>query len=84
MLQGNNSEHGACAREEFALLTVEALFARVWDECMLRPTWPPLFPLCHVAYDERLGYPRRVDTYTLTESGEHTPSITVDSILLDP
>jgi hypothetical protein len=82
--QGTNSEHGTCARDEFALLTVEALFARIWQECVFdRTLWRP-FPTCNVAYDERLGYPGRLDTYTFTESGEYVPSITVERVTLDP
>jgi hypothetical protein len=82
-VQGSNSERGTCARDEFVLLTVEALFARIWQECVFdRPLWRP-FPTCNVAYDEQLGYPRRLDTYTFAESGEYLPSVTVERVTLE-
>jgi hypothetical protein len=81
--QGRNSEHDDCTLEDFNHLTVEALFNRIWDECIHRRPWYRRIPVCNVAYNDLLGYPRRLDTYINAE-GEYLPAITVDSVTLSP
>jgi hypothetical protein len=84
VVDAQNSEHADCPADEFARLTVEALFSRVWEECIHHRSLTRPFPVCNVAYDDLLGYPRRLDTYTFTKDGETLPSITVERVTLAP
>jgi hypothetical protein len=84
VVDARNSEHVDCSTDEFARLTVDALFSRVWEECIRHRTLTRPFPVCNVAYDDLLGYPRRLDTYSMTKDGESLPSITVESVTLAP
>ncbi|MDF1515263.1 MAG: DUF6174 domain-containing protein [Anaerolineae bacterium] len=82
--KGRNAECDDCTLEDFSHLTVEALFDRIWEECIHHRPWYLPFPVCNVAYDDQLGCPIRLDTYTFTPEGEYLPSITVDSIIFLP
>jgi Family of unknown function (DUF6174) len=84
VVDAHNSEHADCSTDEFARLTVEALFSRIWEECIYHRSLTRPFPVCNVTYNQLLGYPSRLDTYTFTEDGEHLPSITVESVTLTP
>lgn len=84
IVEARNSEQSDCPRERFGQLTVEALFDRIWDECVRnRPLGTP-FPVCNVVYDEELGFPRRLDTYTRDEQGVFLPSVGVERVTLNP
>ena len=76
LLQGLNSGCGTCTPADYLPLTIEALFDRIYEEC-IRGT---LLPICHIVYDETLGYPSRIDTYKFYEDGIHAPSITITQV----
>ncbi|UCF61087.1 MAG: hypothetical protein JSV37_15225 [Anaerolineaceae bacterium] len=81
LFQGINASCATCTPADYLPLTIEALFDRIYEEC-IRGT---LLPICHIAYDETLGYPARVDTYTFYEDGIHAPSITITEVhILEP
>ncbi len=81
VLDGQNPDCPDCTPADFASLTVEALFQRIEEQCLR--DFP--FQFCNVAYDEKLGYPRRLDTYPYNAAGVERPSITVDSVeVLEP
>jgi len=84
IVEASNPDCAVCPLAEFAELTVDALFARVWDDCIR--TYPRgfQFPICNVEYHDVLGYPARMDTYTFNDQGECEPSITVLSLRLLP
>jgi len=78
---GHNPTCPDCTLEDFAPLTVEALFQRIQAECL--HDFP--FQLCNVGYDQTLGFPVRLDTYPYNQSGVERPSITVQSVeVLEP
>jgi len=84
IVAASNSERRNCPLASFGQLTVEALFTRIWEECIRnRPLTKP-FPVCNVAYDEQLGFPRRLDTFTFNQQGEYLPSVTVERVTLHP
>lgn len=62
-----------CPPAQFAAFTIENLFQRIAAECF--SGFPRRF--CQVAYDETLGYPRRIDFYPYNLDGVERPSITV-------
>lgn len=82
LIEGENDEHDHCALGDFEQLKVEALFDRVWDECVYNRSLRRPFPMCNVAYDETHGFPTRIDTYTFDADGEYRPSITVERIAI--
>jgi hypothetical protein len=82
ILQASNSERDHCSPQAFNQLTVESLFNRIWNECIQIRPFNLSFPICNIVYDEQLGYPKRLDTYTFNEQGDHQPSITVERLTL--
>jgi hypothetical protein len=76
LIQGSNLDCRTCTHADYLPLTIEALFDRINEEC-IRGT---LLPICHIVYDETLGYPARIDTYTFYEDGIHAPSITITEV----
>jgi hypothetical protein len=78
IVAARNDSGNTCALDEFAQLTVEGIFARIWEECVQNRSLSRPLPYCNVAYDPDFGFPRRLDTYTLTADGEYAPSITVE------
>ena len=62
IVEAHNSEVKDCSYENFGQLTVEALFNRIWDECLRSRSLRRPFPVCNVSYDDDFGYPRRLDT----------------------
>jgi hypothetical protein len=80
LIEGENIERGGCAPIDFEELTVKALFARIWEECVNNRSLRRPFPYCNVAYDDELGFPRRVDTYIFDADSRYPPSITVDRV----
>ena len=79
IVQAENADCGDCSLDDFNHLTVEALFERIWEECVRNHARGLPFPICNVAYDQDLGFPRRLDTYTFTQEGEYLPSITIET-----
>lgn len=73
-----NEDCPSCPHELFASLTIEALFERIATECL--DALPD--PLCSVAYDDDLGFPRRIDTYPRGRDGQEPLSITVEEVVL--
>lgn len=73
---GHNPDCRSCSLEDFSSLTIEALFERIEMECLERR----LLPICNVSYEESLGFPGRIDTYTFDEDGTYTPSIIVQEV----
>ncbi len=84
IVEAKNSKNGNCSHESFRQLTVEGLFTRIWNECIRNRAFSMPFPVCNVEYDEELGFPRRVDTYTFNKQGEYLPSVTVESVTRNP
>jgi hypothetical protein len=84
IVEGHNPDCGLCAPSDFSQLTIDALFARIWQECLQGGPLGLSIPICNVDYDQALGFPRRLDTYTFTQEGTHQPSITVERVSLDP
>ncbi len=81
VIEGQNPDCPNCTPAVFAPLTVEALFARIQAECL--HDFP--FQFCNLAYDQALGFPRRIDTYPYNQAGVERPSITVKSVeVLEP
>ncbi len=80
VVSAENPQCPDCPVQEFDALTIESLFQRIERECLHD------FPtqLCNVAYDQNLGYPVRIDTYPYNREGQERPSITVNSVLLEP
>ena len=76
IIEGFNPGCVSCSLEEYGPLTIEALFDRIYKECIHMT----LLPICNVVYDESFGYPRRIDTYTFSEEGIHSPSITISEV----
>lgn len=76
LIEGTNSNCGTCTLADYLPLSIEALFDRIDKEC-IRMT---LLPICNIVYDETLGYPKRIDTYTFHEDGTHEPSITITEV----
>jgi Family of unknown function (DUF6174) len=73
VLDGHNPGCPSCLPETFTSLTVEALFRRIEDECLL--DFPMQF--CNVSYNEGVGYPVRLDTYPHDLRGLERPSVTI-------
>jgi hypothetical protein len=73
-----------CSLQNFGYLIVEALIARISDECVTRRPRGLPFPFCNGAYDQDLGFPRRLDSYTFSEQGDYLPRITVEWVRFDP
>ena len=84
IVEADNPDCTSCSLDDFSALTIESLFGRIWEECVRNHSRGLQFPICNVVYDQELGFPRRLDTYTFTEEGEHLPSITVDTVRLLP
>ncbi len=72
----DNPDCPSCSPDDFASLTIEALFERIERECLQQK----LLPICNVSYDENLGYPGRIDTYTYYAEQSYAPSITVQEV----
>jgi hypothetical protein len=77
VVEAQNRERPSCALVDFEQLIVDALFIRIWDECVHNRSQNRPFPMCNLAYDEVLGYPERLDTYLFAEDGEYRSSITI-------
>jgi hypothetical protein len=84
IISGHNPDCALCGPGDFRQFTVEALFARIWKECVQDRLLRFSIPICNVAYDPELGFPRRLDTYTFTQEGKYQSSITVERVSLDP
>lgn len=84
IVEGHNPDCDLCVPSDFSQLTVDALFARIWEECVQGSPLGLSIPICNVEYDQELGFPRRLDTYTFTLERTYQPSITVERVSLDP
>lgn len=76
LVNGFNSNCDNCTNSDFQDLLIESLFDRIFAECIDQT----IVPICNVEYDETLGYPTRLDTYTFYEGGVHAPSITIPQV----
>jgi hypothetical protein len=76
LLEASNPDCETCSLAVFQLLTIEAIFERIYRECIQ----DNLRPICNVVNEESTGYPMRLDTYLVYEDGVHAPSITITEV----
>lgn len=78
LIHGVNTNCETCTLVDYLPLTIETLFDRIYDECIRGR----FLPTCNIVYENNLGYPARIDTYTFSEDGVHAPSITIPQVRL--
>lgn len=79
-----NIQSTKCPLEVFEALTLDALFTRIWDECIYSRSLRRPFPVGNITYDRALGFPRMLYTHGFSDSGLAHPVIHVkEFVILD-